>query len=175
MTSITNLFSNFNDLTKTKSVTDNVSLYRKSKYAGDMQASHTPALNQGDKFKRLQNKIKKNLERRADKLSGIEGFTGLNLKNMNLNADGLAIASNNIISNNDYSSQQSTIQNLRQKYEETLKQYNDLLTKYTGITDDYIKRVGSDNPYLGKNIRLYIMSLIRELQNCIQIWMFIIV
>jgi hypothetical protein len=61
--------------------------------------------------------------------------------------------SNNIITNNDYSSQQSTLQNLRQQYETTLKQYNDLVAKYTGTSDDYIKRISSNNPYIGKNIR----------------------
>jgi len=154
MTSITNLFSNFNDLTKTKSVADNVSLYRKSKESFGTQTL-TPGLTQGDKFKKYQNKIKKNLEKKASMLSGKEGFTGngLKLNNMNLTADGLAIQSNNIITNNDYSSQQSTLQNLRQQYETTLKQYNDLVAKYTGTSDDYIKRVSSNNPYLGKNIR----------------------
>lgn len=154
MTSITNLFSNFTDLTKTKSVTDNGYLYPKNKNESFLYTS-TPALTQGDQFKNYQNKIKKNLERKANQLSGIEGFTGnrLKLDKMNLTADGLALQSNKIITSNDYSSQQGTLQNLRTQYETILKQYNALLAKYTGISNDYIKRVGSNNPYLGKNIR----------------------
>jgi light-regulated signal transduction histidine kinase (bacteriophytochrome) len=54
MTSILNLFSNFNDLTKPKSVTDNVSDYKVNKTSRNRASI---ALNQGTQFKKYQDKI----------------------------------------------------------------------------------------------------------------------
>lgn len=146
MSTISNLFSNLNDLTKTKSVTDSATIYKKHKY--DLYTP-TPALNQGDKFKKYQKKIKKDLEKKASELSEKEGFMGLNLL-----ANGLTNQSNNIIQQNDYSSQQQIIANLRKEYQDTLAEYNALLQKTNGTTNDYINRVGSNNPYHGKNVCL---------------------
>jgi hypothetical protein len=156
MTSTTNLFSNFNGLTKTDPTTYNFTSYKKNNLANGL-GTLTPALTQGDKFKKYQRKIKKNLEKRVNinRLSGKEGFDGLNLDNMNLEKNGLAIESHNIISSNESAAQQqdSTLQNLRQQYQDTLQQYNDLVAQYTGMAEDYVKRISSSNPYLGKNIR----------------------
>ena len=63
MTSVTNLFSNFTDLTKNKSITDSAAEYKAKKL--DMNTP-TPALSQGEKFKRYQKKIKKNLEKKIE-------------------------------------------------------------------------------------------------------------
>ena len=54
MTSIVNLFSNFNDLTKPKSVTDNVTDYK-----ADVNGCNEPSFSliQGKKFKKYQGKI----------------------------------------------------------------------------------------------------------------------
>jgi hypothetical protein len=156
MTTTTNLFPNFNSLTKTNPTTYNLTSYTKNNVGNGLE-TFTPGLTQGDKFKKYQRKIKKNLEKRENinSLSGKEGFDGLNLDNMNLDKNGLAIESNNIITSNEYSSeQQSTLQNLRQQYQAKLKEYNDLLQKYTGSSKNYFKRVSSSNPYSGKNVCL---------------------
>jgi hypothetical protein len=151
MTSVLNLFSNFDDLSKKKSIND---------YAADYKASnnnlnnYSPAMTQGEKFQKYQREIKKNLDKKTRKMKVKEGFDGLNLDNMNLDKNGLALQSHNIITSNEaLVQQQSTIQNLRQQYQDTLKEYNDLVAKYTGATNEYINRVSSNNPYLGKNVR----------------------
>jgi len=149
MTSISNLFSNFDDLTKKKSVTDSATAYTKHKYTSN---SPTPALTQGERFKTYQKKIKKNLVRNAEKLSGKEGFLGIDLSQLNLSPNGLTKQSEKIIQNNNYSSQDDTISNLKQKYQNTLTQYNTLLAEISGSASSYVNRVNSSNPYLGKNV-----------------------
>ena len=151
MTSILNLFSNFDDLTKKKSVTDSATAYTKHKFNLN---TPTPALSQGNKFKTYQKKIKKDLVKKAEILSGKEGFEGLNLKDMNLNANGLTIQSDNIINSNNYSSQQQNIDNLRKEYASTLNKYESLLANISGSSTDYINRVSANNPYLGKYVEI---------------------
>jgi hypothetical protein len=151
MSNILNVFSNFNVLTKNKSINDSALEYRKDKLYLN---TPTPSLTQGDKFKNYQDKIKKNLAKQAKLLSGKEGFNGLNLQKMNLNPDGLAIKSNEIIKNNDYSSQQQIIDSLRQQYQDTLTEYENLEAQISGNVNGYINRVSSNNPYLGKNVCL---------------------
>lgn len=151
MTSITNLFSNFDDLTKKKSVTDSATAYNKYKYNS---RNPTPALTQGERFKSYQKKIKKNLEKKAQQLSGKEGFTigGIDLSQLKLSPNGLTQQSEQIINNNNYSSQQQTISNLQQQYQNTLTQYENLLAEISGSVNGYVNRVNPSNPYLGKNI-----------------------
>lgn len=150
MTTITNLFSNLNDLTKSKSVTDGASEYKDKVFDS---SSLTPALNQGEKFKNYQKKIKKNLEKNANKLSGKEGFDGLNLNNMNIGAHGLTRESNNIIKQNNFSSDKQTLTNLKDQYKNTLNKFETLMSQISGSSTAYINRVSSSNPYLGKNVR----------------------
>ena len=71
MTSVINLFSNFNDLTKNKSITDSATEYKTKKL--DMNKP-TPALSQGEKFKKYQKKIKKNLEKKIEYANSKEGY-----------------------------------------------------------------------------------------------------
>jgi hypothetical protein len=149
MTSISNLFSNFDDLTKKKSVTDSATAYTKHKYTSN---ASTPALTQGERFKTYQKKIKKNLVRNAQKLSGKEGFLGIDLSQLNLTPDGLTKQSEKIIKNNSYSSQDQTISNLQQQYQSTLTQYNKLLAEISGTATGYVNRVNPNNPYLGKTV-----------------------
>ena len=108
----------------------------------------SPSLNQGKKFKKYQNKIERNLEKKAILLSGKEGFS-----DMTDNANSLTAKTNAIINNNDYSSQQQTIDNLRQEYQNTLKEYQDLVAKLSGNINGYVDRVNPNNPYLNKTIR----------------------
>jgi hypothetical protein len=140
------MFSNLNYLTKNSSDEKNYE-YNKKDLSGT-----TPALNQGNKFKKYQKKIKSNLEENASVVSGQEGFGGINFDKLDLSADGLTKQSNNVISKNDYASQQATIDNLRQQYNNTLKEYENLIAQINGSTTGYLDRVNSNNPYLGKNI-----------------------
>ena len=146
MTSITNMFSNLNYLTKNTS-NEKIDEDNKKDVSGT-----TPALNQGNKFKKYQKKIKSNLEENAAEVSGQEGFGGIDLNKLDLSADGLTKQSNNVISKNDYTSQQATIDNLRQQYDNTLKEYEKLIAQINGSTTGYLDRVNPNNPYLGKNI-----------------------
>jgi hypothetical protein len=149
MTSIANLFSNFDDLTKKKSVTDSATAYTKHKYNS---RNPTPALTQGERFKNYQNKIKKNLIKKAEQLTGKEGFKGIDLSELDLTPDGLTEQSEQIIQNNNYSSKQLTISNLQKQYQNTLTQYEKLLAEISGSVNSYVNRVNPANPYLGKNI-----------------------
>jgi len=149
MTSIANLFSNFDDLTKKKSVTDSATAYTKHKYN---LHTPTPALTQGERFKNYQKKIKKNLAKNAQQLSGKEGFGGIDLSQLNLNPKGLTIQSEQIINNNNYSSQQQNISTLKQQYQDTLTKYEKLLAAISGNVTGYVDRVNPSNPYLGKNV-----------------------
>jgi hypothetical protein len=145
MTSILNLFSNFNDLTKTKSVTDNVTDY-KVNITSRNKASI--ALKQGTQFKKYQDKIINNLEQKIQKDDLMEGFD-----NLNLDKNGLTEQTNNLISKNDFSSQKQIIDNLKLQHANTLKEYNKLSSQISENTSRYIDRVNTNNPYLGKVIK----------------------
>jgi hypothetical protein len=150
MTSVFNLFSNFDDLSKKKSINDYASDYK----AGNSSLNnYSPAMTQGQKFQKYQRGIKKNLEKKTRQKKVKEGFQDLDLDNMNLYENGLARNTHNIVTTNEPLVHQSTLQNLRQQYDDTLREYNDLFAKYTGATNEYISRVSSNNPYLGKNVR----------------------
>ena len=106
----------------------------------------SPSLNQGRKYKNYKKKISDNLEKQADNLSGKEGFS-------DLSDTGLTSRTHQIIHDNDYSKQQKTIDNLRQQYDDTLEQYQQLMDEISGDTSSYINRVSPNNPYLNKTIR----------------------
>lgn len=71
---INNLFSNLNNLTKHSTKND---MNRVSKNMHNSTSS--PALNQGEKFKRYQKRIITNLEKRIENVNSKEGFTDLNI------------------------------------------------------------------------------------------------
>jgi len=144
MSNIANLLSNFNDLTKTKSVTDYAMDYNKSKL-NTVPANY--ALNQGEKFKKYQKRIKKTLEKQASIVSK-EGFT-----NINPNNDGLTKKSKEVLRKTNYNSEQDTLNNLKKQHAEVLKQYEDLLAEIKGTTTEYIHRVDPNNQYLNKTVR----------------------
>jgi len=137
MISITNLFSGDNELDELNQKINNL----KSKIN-----DYSPSTNQGIKFNDYQNKISDSLEKNIEDLSEKEGFT--------VNEDNKLTAKNKkIISNNDFSSQQSIINNLRDEYSKTLVEYEKLLAEISGDTTGYINRVNPNNPYLNKTIR----------------------
>jgi hypothetical protein len=149
MTSIVNLFSNFNDLTKPKSVTDNVTDYTVNANSCN---DPSPSLSQGKKFKKYQGKIANNLEKRIEQSDLVEGFEGM--KDLYLNKNGLTEQTNNLLDKNNFTSQQQTLSNLKNDYQKTLNEYQTLTSKISGNTSDYISRVSPNNPYLGKVIKL---------------------
>ena len=134
MTSVDNIFSN-NDFLK------------KENYG----FSSTPSLNQGEKYKKYQNKIKDNLEKDINKVNSVEGFSGI-LNNLTLEDNGLTTQTTNVLKNNDYSSQGDSINKLDSDYNTTLTQYKTLTDEIKGVTNDYLSRVNPTNPYLNKTV-----------------------
>jgi hypothetical protein len=105
----------------------------------------TISSNQGKKFKKYQNKITNNIAKKTFK----EGFSFPKLSGLGLTAE-----TNKIIDNNDYSDKQEQIDSLRQEYDSTLIEYENLVAQITGTTNSYINRVSPNNPYLNKNVCL---------------------
>jgi hypothetical protein len=100
----------------------------------------SPALTQGKKFKKFQNKIENSLEKKAKLLSGKEGFSDMDLTQ----------ETQNVIQQNNYSNQQQNIDSLRQQYKSTLQEYENLIKQINGNINGYVERVSPDNPYLNK-------------------------
>ena len=149
MTSIANLFSNFDDLTKTKSITDSATEYKKHKFNKSLP---TPALSQGDKFKRYQNKIKQKISSNRSDINTIEGFGTSSSNSSSGFKNGLTSQSTNLLSQTDMTSQQSTISNLKKEYNSTLAKYKLLLDINSKKNSEYIKTVSQSNPYLNQVI-----------------------
>ena len=99
-----------------------------------------PSLKHGKEFKKYQNQIVNSLEKDSE---GKEGFSN----------NSLTKETGTIINKNNYSNQEQIIVNLRQEYQNTLQQYEDLAKKISGNLTDYIDRVNPNNPYLNKTIR----------------------
>lgn len=153
MPSIKNLFSNFNDLSKPKTILDTPADYNKNINLDILKTS----LQQGSKFKQYQTRIIKktkplnNLEN-PYKLSNLkEGFQGLS--NLDLDENGLTRQSTNIIDESNFSGQKEDIDQLRAEYEATLKKYQYLTANLQGATANFFDRVNPNNPYLNKTIR----------------------
>jgi hypothetical protein len=145
--SIVNLFSNFDDLTKINLLNNSASNYNKEKIKLN---TPTPGLSQGRNFKKYQSKI-------TSLVNNKEGFNNLNndfdTDVFNLDPNGLTNQSKQIINNSDYSSQQQIINNLRQEYDNTLLELENLQNQISGTSTNYINRISKNNPYAGKNVR----------------------
>ena len=148
MTSIINTFPDFDDLKETETFLNNNYTYETNKHVYDS----SPALSQGEDFKKYQNKIINNLEKTIENVNSKEGFQ-LNQVDLNLSENGLTQQTNEIIQKNDFTSQQQTIANLKKDYTNTLKKYEDLIDTISDTTNDYINRVNPNNPYLNKFVR----------------------
>lgn len=139
MTSIVNLFSNLNDLTKPKSLTlDNIREYKENIHT---RHEESPSLNQGEKFKKYQEKIKTNLEENIEKYNLVEGFEGI-----------LSKQTDAVINKNDFTREERTLNNLKREYEKTLQEYNTSLENLNTSSRGYIDRVNPNNIYLDKVI-----------------------
>ena len=129
MTTISNIFSESDNLKKTKTKT---------------KASYS--LSQGKKFEAYQKKVTFNLDKKAKKLSeGFQGFQGSNY--------GLTSQSNSLLQETDFNSQKQTIDNLKVEYDSTLKEYKNLINQIEGTVQGYLERVDTNNPYLNKTVR----------------------
>lgn len=124
MTSMTSMNNNLDDENKISSV--------------------SPALQQGSKYKKIKKEVIKGLEPELKELEDdeVEGF------------DTLIPASENIVSANKYSNtQKERLANLQRQYDDTLREYNNLVAKIVDNTDKYVNRVNPGNPYLNKVLR----------------------
>ena len=107
------------------------------------KTSTSHSLNQGKKFNKYQNRINNSLENDASELSGKEGFS-------NLNNLGLTKETKNVIDKNNYTNKQQIINDLRQEYDNTLKQYEELIKQANVSVNGYVDRTNPNNPYLNK-------------------------
>lgn len=133
MISISNIFPD-KDTTNEKDINEKVS-----------NKDIAPSLKQGKKFKKYQSKIENSLEKKAEILSGIEGFS-------DMNNDSLAQQTAQVINTNNYANQEETINNLKKEYDKTLQEYNNLSNKISNDVTDYVNRVSPKNPYLNNTI-----------------------
>ena len=128
--------------------------------------AQTPALTQGDKYKRYQQRIRQSQmqdSKMQDMINvqskSFEGFSLLTTSKNNYNDDNsgmqLTRESNTIIDKNrDYlSSQQQILENVKQEYAKTLEEYKHLEKTISRNANQYIERVNPNNPYLNKTIR----------------------
>ena len=96
------------------------------------------SLKQGKQFNSYQNKIKENIDTNNHKTTNTsckEGFVSLEQNKM--------VTNENIIE----------LANLEKRYNELMKQYNDIQQKIENASLASINRVSSNNPYLGKNLQ----------------------
>jgi hypothetical protein len=134
------LVSNFNDLTKNKSIIDNPTDCENKNVK---VKEYSPSLNQGIKYNNFYSQKEKNLEEEVNIVGGKEGFTG----------NSLTQQSKDVIKQNNYKSQQSILSNLKKEYEKTLNEYQTLAEQLESIANNYVNRTNSNNPYFGKVIQ----------------------
>jgi len=92
MTSIINALPDFDYLKETETFMNNSSTYNNNQSTYDS----TPALSQGEDFKKYQNKIISNLEKTIENVNSKEGFQ-LNQVDLNLTDNGLTQQTNKVI------------------------------------------------------------------------------
>ena len=140
MITIANLFSESDNLKKTKSIANGAREYRDDKMDTSIPSY---SLAQGKKFEAYQKKVAFNLDKKAKKLS--EGFRG--------RQSGLTAQSNSLLQETNFNSQKQTIDNLKVEYDSTLKDYKNLIEQIEGKIQGYLERVDPSNPYLNKTVR----------------------
>jgi hypothetical protein len=104
-----------------------------------LKTDPSPSLNQGKKFKLYQNNIDNSLEKNEQ-----EGFT--------TNDNNLIKKTMNVINNNSFNDL-NAINSLKNEYQKTLTEYNNLVEQISGNLNNYVDRTSSNNPYLNKTIR----------------------
>jgi len=145
--------SNDNSININKRINSSLA-YTKHKYTKE---TPNPSLQQGYKFKNYQDKITTTVDNKEKKFIGKksknkEGFSN----NNNNNNNNMAQQSNallNTVKTSTSPSQQKKLAKLKQEYETTLKQYNDLSNQISQGYTSYSDRISSSNPYLNKYIK----------------------
>ncbi|MDA9072274.1 DUF642 domain-containing protein [bacterium] len=150
MTSLINLFMNMGNTIEPPSINEMAVKYKKDKN----NQPKSKSLTQGEKFNNYQKRITKDLEKHVNNYYVAEGFDGIPemLKKLNPIPNGLTEKSLSIIKNNNYSSQQQTIENLRQEHAKTLKEYESLTGEIQKSASGYFDRINPSNPYLNKTV-----------------------
>ena len=144
MSSIAQLFSNFDDFSKPKSINDTATTYTKNNM---IYTSPTPALSQGAKFNKYQQKIHNNLEKQINYVNSKEGFQGL--QGLQLNGNGLTAQSDKVIRANEMTeSEYQSSNNLNAQYNSTIADYATTQENINKTATNYMARVNSSNPYL---------------------------
>lgn len=149
MASISNLFSIF-DSNNDKNDKNNKNNKPIIKIASTNNMS-TQALQQGIKFKKYQNKIKKHLEKDIDNVNSKEGFTTNQRPSL---SSSLTKETKQVLSSTNISSKQQSMNALQNEYNKTVNEYDQLMQQFSGSTNSYLSRVSSNNQYLGKNIQI---------------------
>jgi hypothetical protein len=146
-TNIAQLFANFDDFAKPKSINDTATTYLVN---NTTYTSPSPALRQGEKFKRYQWKIQNNLEKQINKVNTKEGYQGL--QGLQLNGNGLTAESNQRINQNELieSNNIPPVDKLKKKYKNTISEYENIQKEIKTTTLDYLERVDNTDPYLNK-------------------------
>lgn len=154
MLNILNIFSKVNDdyEIKPNSNKRNIQIY---------DNSFSPSLNQGSEFNRYKykksNKKSYRLGYLNNNISNIrttEGFTGeRNQSSVDNNDNTLTSQTNEIIKNNDYVDEQDKLSVLRNLYDISIKQYENLTKQITNNINGYVDRVNKNNPYLNKVVQ----------------------
>lgn len=133
---------------------ENSLAYTKHKYTKE---TPNPALEQGYKFKKYQNKIttvvnskeKQNLIKTKYKEGYSNSGSGSGYTNLAQQSQELLNTIKTIAS----PSEQENLTKLQQEYNKTLQEYNDLTNQISQDYTGYTNRISSSNPYLNKYIR----------------------
>ena len=125
--------------------TENIHAIKKNERGKNVSKTDNPSLSQGYKFNQYQNKIKKDLASNTNKR---ESF--INIDAGKLTSDSQKVLKETAI---DLNSQANIIENLKQEYNSTLNQYNNLLSTVSENSSNYINRISNTNSYLNKIIK----------------------
>jgi hypothetical protein len=134
------------DATKDYNIMDNSNLYTKNNY-NERNINQSYSLNQGHNFmnKKKQNKNTNNMITNTMK----EGFslqTGQTTNTSQQSKDVLLQAQLS-------PEQQNNITTLKNNFNQSLEEYQQMYNEITSSVNHYISRTGSNNPYLSKNIK----------------------
>ena len=125
------------DMSKEYKIWDNSNLYTKNDY-NELTLNQSYSLNQGNKFKKNQNKNTNNMITNKMK----EGFSLQNGPQLNTSQQ-----SKDVILQSQLSpEQQNNITTLKNNFNQALEEYQQLYSEITGSVNTYISRTGSNNP-----------------------------
>ena len=150
MTTISKQLSESDNLTNPKSIAIDAMEYTDEKNEALIPSY---SLAQGKKFEAYQKKVTFNLDKQSKDV--IEGFRGRRYEDttQSTSGSGLTAQSKSLLQETDISSYKQTIENLKEEYKSTLKDYKDLQKRLKHKVKRYVERVDPNNPYLNKTVR----------------------